>query len=63
MIFSVTRRGLPSAQLIDQGSIHTGSNARAKGPPGMASRDFAAVLVQTSAPVGRFSILSITSMK
>jgi hypothetical protein len=46
-----------------KGSIHTGSEAAAKGPLRAASRDFAVVLVQTSAAAGRFNILSTTSMK
>jgi hypothetical protein len=44
-------------------SIHTGSEAAAKGPLRTASRDFAVVLVQTSGLGGRFNILSTTSMK
>jgi hypothetical protein len=46
-----------------KGAIHTGSEAAAKGPLRAAGRDFAVVLVQTSALGGRFSILSTTSMK
>jgi hypothetical protein len=63
MVFLRTRGDLPSAQLVNQGSIHTGYDAAAKDPLGEHSRDFAVVLVQTSKPLGRFSILSTTSMK
>jgi hypothetical protein len=62
MAFSERVAAAPPAQL-EQNSIHTGSDATAKGPLSAGSRDFAAVMVQTSAPAGRFSILSTTSMK
>jgi hypothetical protein len=63
IVFLRTRGDLPSAQPVNQSSIHTGYDAAAKDPPGKHSRDFAVVLVQTSNPVGRFGILSTTSMK
>jgi hypothetical protein len=61
--FFSARRGAVSST-VEQASIHTGSVAGAKDPrSGGISRDFAVVLVQRSAPAGRFNILSTTSMK
>jgi hypothetical protein len=63
MMFSERAGCVPPAHLVERGSIHTGSDATAKGPLPTSSRDFAVVMVQTSAGAGRFSILSTTSMK